>query len=603
MKNLLLIFAMSFAFSQGVNGQGCQFTLAWPAPQTHAYLVTLTAAPSDGSSTVFQLPAWRPGRYILQDYAAGVSHFEALGEGGKPLAWGKRDINSWQVDNPASGPITIRYRFFANLMDAGSSVLNMEQAYFNGINLFMHAEGRYDEPCTLTINGLPEGWRVATALKPEGGKGNVFLASSYHELADSPTIFSPDLRSFGFQLDGVNYFVHFQGNFAAGDAGEARIREDFPKIIREQAAIFGGVPLERYHFIFQLVPQRMVHAVEHKYSSCYVLFDRMAASAESLPQLYGVTSHEFFHLWNVKRIRPATLWPYDYQVIPYTSLHWWTEGVTSYYTDLTLVRAGLMSRERYLQNLSRQINTFESSYANTQVSPAAASFNSWLARSEYKDPFLETSYYSLGNRVGLLLDLSIRARTSGEKSLDDVFVYLYENYYQKDLGIPEDGIREACEKVSGLSFREFFDRHVTGTAPTDYASLFEPFGLRFEQEFLAIAGWSHTGLISSEPTDDGIQVNLVIPDTDASRAGLGEGMVIVEIDGQPAGDFDATDFFSSREAGKSLKMKVRRAGQEETLTLHWSGRDNKYGYGLIPVEAPDAGQQQMLDAWLGSKVR
>ena len=339
---------MSFAFSQGINSQDYRFTIAWPAPQTHEFLVTLTTAPAAGASTVFQLPAWRPGRYILQDYAAGVSHFEALDPGRQPLAREKRDIHSWRVDNPGSGPVTIRYSFFANVMDAGSSMLNLEQAYFNGINLFMHVEDRYDVPCTLTVNGLPDGWKAATALHRVDGTDNVFSAPGYHDLVDSPTIFSPDLLTFEFQIDGVDYFVHFQGNFNAGEAGEALIRQDFPKIIREQAAIFGGVPLQEYHFIYQLVPQRMGHAVEHKYSSCYALYDALAASAASLPRIYGVTSHEFFHLWNVKRIRPAALWPYDYQLIPYTRLHWWTEGVTDYYTHLTPVRAGMMPMESNL---------------------------------------------------------------------------------------------------------------------------------------------------------------------------------------------------------------------------------------------------------------
>lgn len=603
MKYLSCILIMSFAFSKGLKGQGYQYTMAWPAPQSHEYLITLTALPAAGEATVFQLPAWRPGRYILQDYAAGISHFEAMDRGGRPLGWHKRDVHSWQVENPEEGQITIRYRFYANVMDAGSSVLSLEQAYFNGVNLFMHVEGRYDEPCTLSINGLPASWKAATALMPAEGRTDVFTASNYHDLVDAPTIFSPTLRSFNFSVDGVDYYVHFQGIFNAGDAGEALIKKDFPKIISEQAALFGGVPMDAYHFIFQLVPQRMGHAVEHKYSSCYALSDVVAASAESLPRIYGVTSHEFFHLWNVKRIRPAALWPYDYQTIPYTGLHWWTEGVTDYYTNLTLVRAGLMSRENYLGQLSNQITYFESSYANSQVSPHAASFDSWLARSDYENPFLGTSYYALGSRVGLLLDLKIRTLTEGQKSLDDVFTFLYQNYYQKDLGVPEDGIREACETVSGHSFQEFFDRHVTGTGATDYPSLFEPFGLRVEKTFLAMAGWGHAGLLRSEQTPDGIQVNMVVPDSDASRAGLGDGMMVVEVNGEAAGTFDPGAFFSQWEEGKKLDLKVRRAGREETLTLYWSGKNNLYDYRVTPIEMRDDGQKKMLEAWLASKVK
>lgn len=582
--------------------QDYHYTLSWPTPQTHEYHITLTTDPQPGDHTVFQMPVWRPGRYIRQDYAAGVSNFEAIDRNGQPLKWRKITPSDWQVDNPVTGPITIRYRWYANVMDAGSSVLNPQQAYFNGVNLFMHVQDRYTAPCTLTLPDLPDDWKAATVLKRNAMDPRVFTAASYHELVDSPTILSPTLHSIRFEVDGATYYVHFQGNYGAGEAGDQRIREDFPRIIREQAALFGGVPMQEYHFIYQLVPQRMGHAVEHEYSSCYALYDQSAQSAAALSRLFSVTSHEFFHLWNVKRIRPAALWPYDYQNPPYTGLHWWTEGVTDYYTNLALVRTGLTDRDDYLDDLARQISRFESDFANRVVSPHDASFDSWLATSDYGNPNLQNSYYSLGSRVGLLLDLELRRLTDGSKGLDDVFRYLYATYYQKGLGVPEDGIQTACETVSGQSFQAFFDHHVSGTAPTDYADLFAPFGLSVSKDPNAGAGWQQVGIERVQKTD-GNQLYLVsvTPGSDASRAGLGEGMAILEADGKNAANFDVGAFFSGASAGKKLPLKVWQNGEVVELTLKWSGKEVPYTYRISPANNATAAQRKLLEGWLSSK--
>jgi len=582
--------------------QPYRYTLAWPEPHTHQYQVTLTTEAATGDQTVFQLPAWRPGRYILQDYAAGISHFDAVDTDGRRLDWRKTDINSWRVQNPSVGPITVRYRFYANVMDAGSSVLNLEQAYFNGINLFMHVQDRYAAPCTLTVNGLPADWKMAGSLRPSATEANVWHADSYHDLVDAPTIFSPTLRTLHLEVDGVDYYVHLQGRFGAGAAGEEKVRTDFPKIIREQAAIFGGVPLEAYHFVFQFVSQRMGHAVEHKYSSCYVLMDAFVDSAEKVPRIYGVTSHEFFHLWNVKRIRPAALWPYDYQREAYTGLHWWTEGVTSYYTDLALVRCGLIGEAEYLNRLGGLITSFENDYANEVVAPYDASFNSWLARSDYENPHHQNSYYALGNRLGLLLDLELRRLTQGAKSLDDVFRYLYEMYYEKDLGVPEEGIQGACETVSGHSFQSFFDRHVYGTESTDYATLFEPFGLVAAKTMDTDAGWAHLGIEKLEATEEGLLLQSVTPGSDASLAGLGDGMLIRLVDGQVAADFDAAGFFQAGKEGKTLALQVLRGGEEVPLHLEWSGKNNQYRYTIAMKAMTGAEEERLRRDWLGSKA-
>jgi predicted metalloprotease with PDZ domain len=576
-----------------------RYTLSWEAPQTHEYHISLSTAPMEGTHTLFQLPAWRPGRYILQDFAAGVSFFEATDENGLPLNWQKTAAHDWRVENPASGPIAIRYRFYANVMDAGSSLLNAEQAYFNGINLFMRVAGRETAPCILTVPSMPANWKAATALQRKKDRHNVFYADSYHQLVDSPTILSPTLTTLRRKVEGVDYYVHFQGNFLGDEATKTQVLDNVSAIVREQAAIFGGVPLEEYHFIFQLVPYPAGHAVEHEYSSMYMRQDSVFASKESANSANGVISHEFFHLWNVKRIRPAAMWPYDYQREAYTGLQWFTEGVTDYYASLTLVRAGLMSRASYLRRLSGSITRLENDYAASIVSPYYSSFDSWLSRSNYENPAHRNSYYSLGNRVGLLLDLELRGRTDGAKSLDDVFRYLYEEYYQKNEGVPEDGVQKACEIVTGESFASFFEQYVKGTAEIDYEALLKPMGLQMERSVSADGGLANIGISRTREISGFWEVQSVIPGSDASQAGLSDGLIILTLNGQHPREFDADAFFADAPAGKVLVLDIYDNGTSRKMEVAFSGRNRQYSYQISEVDKMSRRQRRLLEGWLG----
>lgn len=579
-----------------------RYILSWEAPQTHEYHISLTTDPQEGAHTLFHLPAWRPGRYYIQDFAAGVSFFEAEDEKGRPLSWIKTGTHDWRVENPASGPITINYRFYANVLDAGSSVLNTEQAYFNGINLFMYVDGRLDVPCELTVSTMPADWKAATALRRDADRHNVFYADTFRALVDSPTILSPTLLTLQTEVDDVDYYLHFQGNFPGGEAVKERLLGNVRKIIGEQSALFGGVPLDEYHFIFQLVPYRAGHAVEHKFSSMYMRQDSVFASVKSVSSVNGVISHEFFHLWNVKRIRPAAMWPYDYQREAYTGLHWFTEGVTDYYADLTLVRAGLISREYYFRNLGRSISRLENSYAASIVPPYYSSYDSWLSRSNYANPLHRNSYYSLGDRVGLLLDLELRRRTRGEKSLDDVFRYLYQEYYQQDRGVPEDGVEQACEAVSGQSFEDFFDRYVRGTADIDYETLLNAMGLQLNRTVDEEAGLAHIGITRTKELSGFLEVRGVVPGSDASRAGLSDDMVILALNGQHPQAFDAEAFFAEAKPGKKLKLRVYVHERYEEREVEFSGRNTQYVYDVAEMKKANAGQDKMLEAWLSSNA-
>ncbi len=588
-------------FCTVASAQSYNYTLSWTHAGSHLYQVSLKTAPLTGAASDFQVPAWRPGRYYIQDYAAGVSGFEAMDASGKPLSWSKVDNDTWRVANPGSGEIEVRYRFYANTMDAGSSVLNSAQAYFNPSNFFMHLRNAYERPCTLTVASMPDSWRAATALQRLGGAHNVFLAADYHELVDCPTILSPSLKTLHSRIDGTDFYFHFQGEFKGGKETEDAFQGNMGKLIAEEKAIFGEFPMKEYHFIYQLLPYNMGHAVEHKNSSCFAMPNTVGQSPQAIARLNSITAHEFFHLWNVKRIRPAAMWPYDYQKEAYTNLQWFTEGVTDYYTSLCLARAGLITRDACLTNMARTIQALEANYASQMTSPSQSSFDSWLERSDYFPPYAHISYYTLGTRVGLLLDLRMRAQSGGKSSLDDVFKRLYQDYYLKNKGLEENAVQAAVEAIVGKSFQDFFAQHVHGTTAIDYASFLEPFGLELETKVADGLTWELIGVEKMSETSNGLVIESVRPGTDAANAGLGDNMLIVNVNGKPYKDFDANDFFGKFKKPKELKLGVGTEGGGEDMVVTWTNTWAPKTYTLVVSKKATAAQTTLLDDWLRSR--
>lgn len=583
--------------------QTYEYVLDWDNPASHVYKITFTTDKAEGTNTYIQLPAWRPGRYIIQNYAAGVTNFKATDEKGNPLVSKKTGKETWEVPNNGQGRIIVSYDFYANVMDAGSSYLGTGEAYFNGSNLFMHVENEVDRPCKLTVPKMEKNWGVASSLVREKAF-NEFSAPSYHDFVDAPTILSPTLKTLETKVNGVTFYLHFQGKFEGGKDTEKRLLADIEKIIKEQAAVFAGdIPMKEYHFIYHLLPYRYRHAVEHKYSSSYTLPDGVVASPEALSGMYGITSHEFWHLWNVKRIRPAALWPYDYQKEAYTSLHWFTEGVTDYYTNLALVRAGIFDEAGYLSRVSKELSRLENSNGSTVVAPAESSFDSWLSGSEYANPHYSASYYPLGSRVGLLLDLKLRADSKGKVSLDDVFLYLYNEYYKKDLGVPENGILDACTKVSGLDMRLFFKNYVDGTAPINYDEFLEPFGLKMNISDDSSATYERVGIDRLEKSGGTWYLHSVRPGGDADKAGLGDKDAITRIDGKSADQVDPNSFFKNLQKGKTYTLNVYRDGREEEVKLKYSGNNPLKNYEIVDLKKVKSEAKKLREDWLSSKVK
>lgn len=578
-----------------------QYRLDLLEPNTHTLVIELAVSANEQGYTDFQLATWRPGRYILQDYAASLSHFEATRPNGSPLQWHKVSPSSWRV-YAQGGKITLRYRYYAANQDAGSSYYGDGQLYFNPVNCFLYVQDQINEPVQLTLPKLSKEWKLATALRPKKG-GKALLADSWHEFADSPTVLSPQMKQLSFQTAGTTFHLHFQGDYQGDAETDAAALEMVEKICKEQAAIFESFPFETYHFIYRLVPFEMRHAVEHSRSASFALPARVTGSADKIISgIGGITSHEFWHVWNVKRIRPAALWPYDYRAPQYSSLHWFTEGVTDYYTHLTLARAEVQRKEYLYRQLGRTIQSLENNYAATVVSPSQSSADSWLATSPYRHPFHGISYYTLGSRLGFLIDLRLRQQTAGAKGLDEVFRYLYETYYLKGEGVPENGIQTALTKLSGNDWTDWFNRYVHSTEPIPYDRLLEPMGLRLEVAAKRDNGYKRLGILNLDARPNGLLVRRIHPAGDAYRDGLGQNDLIVGLEGKPIDLSRLNDAVNALEKGESLTLTVARGGQQtQDITIACQEAYQSKSYEIIENEDASSAQKALREGWLSSK--
>jgi len=453
------------------------YRISWSDPESHLFDIEIEFR-ATGRDTELRLPAWRPGRYLIQNYAANVRQWWAKNSHGKALAVEKTEKSTWSVRTKVGERITFGYRFFAGLLDAGSSFLSSNEAYFNGTNLFMMVAGQREVPASLEINA-PDGWQIETQLTSDG-KGR-FRARDYDYLIDSTVLCSPSLVTHSFTESGCRVSLIFQN---AGKEDTARFVEPVRAIVEAHAARFGGIPTSEYRFLYHYAD--LWHGVEHE-DSCSIALksDELCGAMpgdEPFDHFLAITSHEFFHLWNVKRILPSRFLPYDYSKETYTRLLWAMEGITSYFGERTLLTSGVWSRERYLKHLASEIATLEAIPGREFLSLSQASFDGWLQEPSQMHDKANAwiSFYNKGEIVAALLDLEIRRRTLGRRSLDDLMLTLWNRYGRKGRGLEEDAIEKAAVSVGGSSFSDFFRRYVDGVDPLPYDELFGAFGLRME---------------------------------------------------------------------------------------------------------------------------
>lgn len=536
----------------------------------------------------FALPAWRPGRYQIQNYARNIRDFQAADPAGQPLPWEKIDKSTWRVQCGKTREVHVSYAYYANILDAGSTLWNDEELYWNGTNLLMYVVGKKDLPARLSLR-LPGDWRCAYPLR-KVAEPFVYEAPDYDTLADAPGIASPTLDIVQFDQAGTTYHLAFQGPVSIPPA---ELAESVRRIVAVTVEMFGGkAPFADYWFLYHVVPGGRFHGVEHLNSTSITV--PSSVFEERLQRFYSITAHEFFHAWNVKRIRPQVLGPFDYSQEVYTRNLWVAEGVTSYYDDLLCRRAGVLSVEDYLRSLATTIATQQRTPGRLVTPVTAASFDAWLTPD---DSNVRVDFYTKGALVALLLDLDLRRRTDGAKSLDDAMRWLYTTYAERGRGYPENGMQLAVEAVAGTSYADFFARYVDGTDELPYAEYLSAVGVELVEVQSAKQPRVSLGIELTGDEKQSVIAN-VFPGEAAFQAGLDRGDILVALDGEQATTATLPQLLKQRQPGETVKVLVFRRGKLREFTVRLQ-KETRVDLQVRPVSSPTPTQTRLYEAWLG----
>ena len=568
-----------------------KYEVSIPSPAARLFHVSAEFPARGKDRLVVSLPAWSPGSYEIQNYARYVRHFGAKNARGQPLFWDRLDKDTWRVMTGRSDVVTAEFDYLADTIDLSLARIAGDFGQFLGTNLFLYEERQLERPAEVRFT-LPAGWQVTTALK---GSGNgPYTALNYHELADAQT-FVGKYSLDSLQVDGKSVRIAVWPADAYTTAVQRNMRAAVEKIAKSENGLFGGPPYDHYTVFFNVIrePINFEGGLEHGASQ----FDIMpqGAFADALGNfgdfMVPLMSHEYFHLFNVKRMRPAEMWPYDYHAEQYTPLLWWSEGVTDYYADLTNIRSGLWTTQQFLENAAQDMQQVES--APEPWSEEDGSVATWI-----HEVFVNSSqlYYPKGALTGMLFDVAIRDATDNRKSLDDVTRALYTRSYQRRKGFRTADLLGLLREAGMPDVDGFYQRYINGREPLPYESVFPKAGIAVARQtqsspFLGV---------NAQPGDSGkLVVQGVVPGSAAEAAGLEPGDVLLkvgEIETRPDEDWGVKFRDGYRgQAGAPLVIGVTRAGRALRLSTQVRER-TLVSFTLTPAPSPSAKQAKI---WSG----
>ncbi len=429
----------------------------------HILQITLRIGHVDTPVVDLQLPAWRPGRYELSNYARNILSVGSYTTDDQPLFTEKVTRERWRVHLNGHTEVVVRYEYYAQQMDAGNSWLDENLVYINFINCLFYVEGRIDESCKVTLQ-LPDNYIIACglpAIVPD-----TLIADDFYHLADSPLMASATLQHYAYTAAQVPFHVWVQGD--TGILNWQKVLVDFQRFTEAQIRMMGDFPQAAYHFLLFLLPHQQYHGVEHRNSTVMTLGPAEQLVNELYAELLGLASHELFHAWNVCAIRPKELSPYDLTQENYFPTGYVAEGVTTYYGDLFLARSGFFDLERYYFELSRTLNRHFMQSNTARLSLIQSSFDLWVDGYTAGIPNRKVSIYHKGALAALILDMEIRQHTHNEKSLDDVMRLMWQRFGKTGIGYSHEDYVRIAEEVIGKSLRDYFEECIIGTVPLQH---------------------------------------------------------------------------------------------------------------------------------------
>ena len=573
------------------------FTVSMSQPWTHLLEVEMRVDKTPNSNEVdLVMPVWTPGSYMIREFERHVQDFVADDGARRSFEWTKIDKNTWRVKTNRARQLRVTYRVYANELTVRTNELNSNHAFWNNAALLMYPNGFLTAPSTLRVKPA-NGWRVATGLPAVAGQQNTFRAENFDILYDSPFEVS-DFKELKFEVRGVPHRIVIDG---AGNYNPVRLQREVQKIVEAEIALFGDIPYHDYTFILHL-RSNTGGGLEHLNSTA-LGFRRFAFEDDAGYRRFdSLVAHEFFHLWNVKRIRPDALGPFDYTKENYTKLLWVAEGITEYYGQLILRRAGLVSDQFYLAHLASQIQDMQNSPGRLLMSAEEASFNAWIKeyRPDENSVNSQISYYDKGELLGLLLDLEIRRRTNNAKSLDDVMRMLYADFYKRSRNYSPADFQKVCETIAGGSLEQFFARYVRGREELPYNEFLAAAGLQLsttgEGEMMVQPAFSYLGA-DLEEANGIVTVTSVHAGTPAYEQGLNAKDQILALDGVRVNQELLETLIRQKPIGSVIRLTVFRNDDLRTLEVKLGSRVI-VPFRIFQLPSRTDLQRQIYESWM-----
>lgn len=535
-----------------------------------------------------QLPVWN-ALYQIRDFAQYVRYVRATDAKGRALPVRKLDKTTWRISGAEAGAL-VEYLVYADVPGPYGLQVNNQHAFFNLAQLLMYPVDSRDSAMTVTFTDLPAGWTIATPLAALDERRHTYTARTYDRLVDGPVDIG-QLERASFDQDGARYHVVVDAE--RGDYDIRAIVEMAKKLTRSTVEWMGERPFTEYTFFYHFPHGPGSGGMEHAYATAIDLnAERLRDDPFGLP---GLTAHEFFHLWNVKRLRPASLEPIDYTKEQYTRTLWFSEGFTSTVGELMLARTGYYNERMFLESLAHEIRALQLRPAHLTQSAEDSSLDTWFDKyPQYRLPDRSISYYNKGEILGVLLDLALREATGGRKSLRELFQHMNAKYAHEGRPFPDlAGVREAAEAISGKDFGWFFDRYVSGLEELPYDRMFATVGLRLERRSVTVP---NVGFTAVRNFDQPPVVVVLEEGSEAQRAGLEQGDQIVAVNGRTlTGDLDAR--LLELRVGDAVKLRAvgRKGSREIKVTLGGQAQDT---YSFAELERVTPQQRARRAAWL-----
>jgi predicted metalloprotease with PDZ domain len=569
-----------------------QFSVSHPA--SHFVNINLKLKVDGTKETLLKLPLWRPGRYELGNFAKNIRSFQVKKTNGESVSWRKKTKSTWLLNTENTDVVEISYQYYCNQLDAGACYSDNEQLYINPIHCCFYTDTNRSLPCTIEI--ISNFKHIATSLKKISE--NTFVSENFDELVDSPFIASDRLKHYQYQTGKITFHIWINGAF---NPVESTLIADFKVFTEYQLAMMQHFPADEYHFMIQAVNHPFYHGVEHLKSTVLVIGPASKLQGRNLyNELIGVASHELFHVWNVKTIRPIEMLPYCYDAENYAETGYVYEGATTYYGDLILARCGYFSESEYFEELNIRINKHLSNEGRFNYSVAQSSFDTWLDGYTPGIPGRKTSIYDEGSLISFMLDFLIRKYSGNQSSLDNVFLKLYRDYGLKGIGYSAADYLAICSETAGKPLDDFFKHYVNSAScyKTLLEEVFNFAGLTLEEvPALKLTERIYGFKLLQEGTVS--LIHQIASGSPAFLNGLAIGDELIAINGIKTigNDFETTDDTFS----DSIQVMVFRNGKMMPFNLKSSSKTFFPSYRIKHALSKTKEQETFFNLWIGGK--